>query len=79
MERVFGRPVARRALTAEHTAFLDGQSDGYEDGRMGEYQPLYLNPGEGRFPIEREISSAYADGYIAGWNAGLDAREACEL
>jgi hypothetical protein len=65
--------------TAERAAFLDGQSDGHEDGRMGEYQPTLANPGLQARSTNHEVASAYADGYIAGWNAGTDAREACHL
>ena len=78
MEQVFGRPVARK-LTAEQAAFLDGQSDGHEDGRMGEYRPQFSNPGLQARSTNHEIASAYADGYVAGWNAGQDLREACEI
>jgi hypothetical protein len=58
-------------------AFTEGQLDGYAHGRYGEdYEPAIGNVWIGH---DHELASAYADGYVAGWNAGLDAREECTL
>jgi hypothetical protein len=63
------------AITAEHAAFQDGQSDGYADGRMDHYQPTFSNPGLQAMSRNDALASAYGDGYWSGWMSGQDARD----
>lgn len=60
----------------EQGAFWDGQTDGFSDGRRGEFRPADSIPS---MTVHPEESSAYADGYWAGWMSGCDAREAGAL
>ena len=68
------KPSDERAYWTGY-AFRLGSRDGAEDVAEdpGTYTPTYGNLWIGR---DYELASAYADGYVASWNAGIDEWEA---